>query len=147
MTTSISAPDGCPLPLVYSCSGCSSAAQLANHLALRLDREGVAEMSCISGVGGNVRSLVRRARDAVAARRPIVAIDGCALACAKSCLAERGVEPSWHLLLAASGVAKRYHADFDAAQARQIYPVLVEQLQALRAAMAPSGPAIPADSC
>ena len=27
-----------PLPLVYSCSGCSSAAQMANHLALRLDR-------------------------------------------------------------------------------------------------------------
>ncbi|MCM2338040.1 MAG: putative zinc-binding protein, partial [Lysobacter sp.] len=26
------------LPLVYSCSGCSSAAQMANHLALRLDR-------------------------------------------------------------------------------------------------------------
>ena len=30
------------LPLVYSCSGCSSAAQLANHVALRLDRAGVA---------------------------------------------------------------------------------------------------------
>ena len=30
-----------PLPLVYSCSGCSSAAQLANHLALRLDRAGL----------------------------------------------------------------------------------------------------------
>ncbi|WP_258292173.1 putative zinc-binding protein, partial [Escherichia marmotae] len=30
-------------PLVYSCSGCSSAAQMANHLALRLDRAGQAE--------------------------------------------------------------------------------------------------------
>lgn len=25
------------LPLVYSCSGCSSAAQMANHIALALD--------------------------------------------------------------------------------------------------------------
>ncbi|TAK94969.1 MAG: zinc-binding protein, partial [Aquabacterium sp.] len=40
--------------LVYACSGCSSAAQLANHLAVRLDREGIAEMSCIAGVGGRV---------------------------------------------------------------------------------------------
>jgi len=40
------------LPLVYSCSGCSSAAQLANQLAIRLDREGLAETSCIAGVGG-----------------------------------------------------------------------------------------------
>ncbi|MBS3959615.1 MAG: hypothetical protein KGZ52_09465, partial [Xanthomonadaceae bacterium] len=37
------------LPLVYSCSGCSSAAQLANRLALMLDRDGEAEMSCIAG--------------------------------------------------------------------------------------------------
>ena len=41
------------LPLVYSCSGCSSAAQLANHLAVRLDRDERAEMSCIAGVGGS----------------------------------------------------------------------------------------------
>ena len=41
-------------PLVYSCSGCSSAAQMANYLAVQLDRKGVAEMSCIVGVGGNV---------------------------------------------------------------------------------------------
>jgi uncharacterized metal-binding protein len=26
------------LPLVYSCSGASSAAQMANHIAVRLDR-------------------------------------------------------------------------------------------------------------
>ena len=46
-----------PLPLVYSCSGCSSAAQMANHLALRLDRAGAAEMSCIAGVGGGVAAV------------------------------------------------------------------------------------------
>lgn len=46
------------LPLVYSCSGCSSAAQMANYIALKLDHAGDAEMSCISGVGGNVPHLV-----------------------------------------------------------------------------------------
>ena len=34
-----------PLPLVYSCSGCSIAAQMANALAISLDLEGVAEIS------------------------------------------------------------------------------------------------------
>src|SRR6218665_1715499 len=87
------------LPLVYACSGCSSAAQLANHLALRLDREGVAEMSCIAGVGGNVRSLVRRAREAAAHGRAIIAIDGCILACTRSYLAQPPVKPTPHLLL------------------------------------------------
>ncbi|HAQ85985.1 MAG TPA: zinc-binding protein, partial [Pseudomonas sp.] len=42
------------LPLVYACSGCSNVAQLANTLAVRLDRAGLAEMSCIAGVGGRV---------------------------------------------------------------------------------------------
>ena len=46
-------------PLVYSCSGASSAAQTCNHLAVKLDRAGAAEMSCIAGVGGDVKPLVR----------------------------------------------------------------------------------------
>jgi uncharacterized metal-binding protein len=64
------------LPLVYACSGCSSAAQLANHVAVRLDRDGDAEMSCVAGLGGDVPSIMRKATDAAAAGRPIVAIDG-----------------------------------------------------------------------
>ena len=47
------------LPIVYSCSGCSSAAQMANQIAIKLDRTDVAEMSCIAGVGGNVKKLVK----------------------------------------------------------------------------------------
>ena len=39
-----------PHTLVYSCSGCSDVAQLANDVALRLDHSGAAEMSCIAGV-------------------------------------------------------------------------------------------------
>lgn len=105
------------LPLVYSCSGCSSAAQMANHLALRLDREGVAEMSCIAGVGGGVTGLVRTARS----RRRILALDGCVLACAAACLAQAGVTADRHLLLSAHGVKKRKHADYDAREAAALY--------------------------
>lgn len=101
------------LPLVYSCSGCSSAAQTANYIALKLDREGEAEMSCISGVGGNVPHLVNIARSG----RPILALDGCPLACTLHCLSERGVSADYHLQLHEYGVRKRYHAEFDQKQA------------------------------
>ncbi len=107
-------------PLVYSCSGCSSAAQLANHLAVRLDREGLAEMSCIAGVGGDVPSLVRVARDAQAASRPVLAIDGCVLSCVKSTLARHGVAPTRQLPLWQMGIRKRQHEDFDPEQARTL---------------------------
>ena len=105
------------IPLVYSCSGCSSAAQMANQLAVWLDRNGVAEMSCTAGVGGGVAGLVRTAQSG----RPILALDGCALACVSACLARAGVVADTHLLLSDHGVKKRRHAAFDDTQAAEVY--------------------------
>lgn len=104
------------LPLVYSCSGCSSAAQMANYLAIALDRRGLAEMSCIAGVGGDVPKLVRLAKSG----RQIIAIDGCALACVRNCLARHAVEPTKYHLLSDHGVRKRYRTDFDAEEAERV---------------------------
>jgi uncharacterized metal-binding protein len=111
-----------PRPLVYSCSGCSSAAQLANHVALRLDRAGVAEMSCIAGVGGDVPSLVRTARSG----RPIIALDGCPLNCVQGCLSRHGITAERHYQLQQYGVKKRRHEDFDPEQAQHV----LEQVKA-----------------
>lgn len=96
------------LPLMYSCSGCSNLAQLANHVAVSLDRAGQVEMSCIAGVGGDVGPLVRVARSG----RPIVALDGCPLACVRHSLARQGVEPTLHHVLTEWGLTKRQHEDF-----------------------------------
>jgi len=90
------------LPLVYSCSGCSSAAQTANTIAIRMDREKIAEMSCIAGVGGDVKPLVKTAKSG----RDIIAIDGCYLACSKSCLARHDVKPKYHFVLTDFDVPK-----------------------------------------
>ena len=42
--------------IVYACSGCSDAGELADRIARRLTREGVAEMSCLAGIGGRVKA-------------------------------------------------------------------------------------------
>ena len=97
-----------PLPLVYSCSGCSNIAQLANQLAIELDRENIAEMSCIAGVGGGVKKLVRLAQSG----RPIIAFDGCALHCVKHCLAQHGIVATQHFTLSEFGLKKHYKTDF-----------------------------------
>ncbi|HEY3487679.1 MAG TPA: putative zinc-binding protein [Gammaproteobacteria bacterium] len=105
------------LPLVYSCSGCSSAAQLANALAVKLDHEGYAEMSCIAGVGGDVKSLVRKAT----CGRPIIVLDGCILHCAKNCLQRHGVAPLLHMDLSEYGIKKRYHEDVSLAETWRVW--------------------------
>ncbi|MBB3230743.1 putative zinc-binding protein [Halomonas stenophila] len=100
-----------PDVLVYACSGCSDVAQLANEVALRLDHAGQAEMSCIAGVGGGVPGLVRTAR----AGRPVVAIDGCQMHCARHCLANAGVTPTEHVRLYDQGLKKRKGRRYDEA--------------------------------
>jgi uncharacterized metal-binding protein len=113
---------------VYACSGCSSAAQLANHLAIRLDRLGIAEMSCVAGLGGDVEPIIRIARRG---GRPLVALDGCPLHCVRGCLARHGLAPALHVTLTDRGVTKRQHMDFDVAQADQLLDELRSQISAL----------------
>lgn len=116
------------LPLVYSCSGCSSAAQTSNDVALALDRRNLAEMSCIAGVGGDVKKLVKVAKSG----RPIVAIDGCPLACVKNSLARHGVEPAvWHEL-SRYEVEKVYQADPDPNQVEKVLKIVVESMASLQ---------------
>lgn len=115
-------------PLIYSCSGCSNVAQLANTVALRLDRAGVGEMSCIAGVGGGVVPLVRVARSG----RPVVAIDGCKLECAKACLRQVGVEADLHVMLGDLGLRKRFGEECSEGQAEQVEDKLVEMIWGLQ---------------
>jgi uncharacterized metal-binding protein len=115
------------LPLVYSCSGCSSAAQMANYLALQLDRRGIAEMSCIAGVGGDVPGLLKTAHSG----RPIVALDGCHLKCTYSCLSRHGLSPAEHVVLSEYGVRKHKQQDFDRSEADALFAGLAARARAL----------------
>ena len=115
---------GANRPLVYSCSGCSSAAQLANQVALRLDRSGAAEMSCIAGVGGDVPHLLKMAQSG----RPILALDGCPLVCVASTLARHGLTSQRHYQLQQYGVKKRQHEGFDPEQAATVLQQVLDDL-------------------
>lgn len=115
------------LPLVYSCSGASSAAQMANHIAVKLDRLRVAEMSCIAGVGGDVKPLVRTAKSG----RPIIALDGCPLHCAAQILKRHGLKPDRHYDLSKLNVKKRKREDFDPDEAARVLQQIRDDLAPL----------------
>ncbi len=110
------------LPLVYSCSSASSAAQMANHIAVRLDRLKAAEMSCVAGVGGEVRPLVRTAKSG----RPIIALDDCPLHCTVRILKRQGVNADRHYDLSKLGVKKKMHEDFDPEEAKRLLQQIVK---------------------
>lgn len=114
------------IPLIYSCSGCSNIAQLANRVAVELDRAGVAEMSCIAGVGGGVKSLVNKAKSG----RKIIALDGCQLHCVKNCLANHDVVADRHLTLTDFDIKKVYHKDCDDEDFRKVRRLVVDAITA-----------------
>ena len=88
--------------VVYACSGCSDAGELADRIARRLSREGAAEMSCLAGIGGRVKPLVNKAAGA----ERILAIDGCPLNCTKHTLMLAGFNNFEHLELHKLGMRK-----------------------------------------
>jgi uncharacterized metal-binding protein len=88
--------------LIYACSGCSDAGELADRTARALAQSKHGEMSCLAGIGGRVKPLMMKARQAA----HIIAIDGCPLNCAKHTLAQAGFETVHHLELHRVGIRK-----------------------------------------
>lgn len=89
-----------------------------------MDREDVAEMSCIAGVGGDVKPLVKTATSG----RPIIAIDGCPLHCAKHCLARHDVSPEWHVDLSTYAIKKQKGVDPDPEEVDRTYTLLIREM-------------------
>jgi uncharacterized metal-binding protein len=89
-------------PIVYACSGCSDAGELADRVARQLTRSGIAEMSCLAGIGGRVKSLMAKGEKA----QRILVIDGCPLNCARHTLELAGLKKFDHVGLNEAGLRK-----------------------------------------
>jgi uncharacterized metal-binding protein len=66
------------LPLVFACSGCSHAGATSDQVARQLDRQRVAEMSCLAGVAAGRKPFLKKI-----AGREIWLIDGCPIECCR----------------------------------------------------------------
>lgn len=109
------------IPVVYACSGCSNAGQMANVFAARLDRALWAEMGCLAGVAGNVPEQMKNVCQAIKEGRPIWSIDGCACRCAEACLKQRDITPQHALVLTDYGYVSKKHMDVSPVEADRIF--------------------------
>ncbi len=91
-----------PATVVYACSGCSDAGEIADRVARQLTCDGVAQMSCLAGIGGRVKSLLSKAENA----ERILVVDGCPLNCARHTLELAGFKKFDHLELHKLGIRK-----------------------------------------
>jgi uncharacterized metal-binding protein len=91
-----------PTTVVYACSGCSDAGEIADRVARQLTRNGTAKMSCLAGIGGRVKSLMTTAENA----ERILLVDGCPLNCARKTFEFAGFHKFDHLELHKIGIRK-----------------------------------------
>ncbi|MGB9604779.1 MAG: putative zinc-binding protein, partial [Bryobacteraceae bacterium] len=85
-----------------SCSGVADTAEIGDRAARLLNREGVARMSCLAGIGGNVQLIVDNVKKALL----LLAIDGCDSDCARKVLERAGFEDFIHLRVTDLGMVK-----------------------------------------
>ena len=88
--------------LIFACSGAADVGAVADQAARKLTRDGAGRMFCLAGVGGRVSGIMK----ATEAADKILAVDGCPLDCAKSCLEQAGFTEFEHLQLAEMGLEK-----------------------------------------
>ena len=87
---------------LFSCSGASNVGQLSNQLAIELTENGIGNMMCAVGIGGQVAGLLRSAEGC----DRIIAIDGCPLNCTKKTLELAGLEVNRHILVTDLGIRR-----------------------------------------
>ena len=88
--------------LIFSCSGAADVGALADQAARRMTAKGYGKMFCLAGIGGRVSGIMKSTEAASA----LLAIDGCALNCAKKSLEEAGFTQFEHLQLSDLGFQK-----------------------------------------
>jgi uncharacterized metal-binding protein len=116
-----SKPESAAKVLVYACSGASNLGQLANEIAVRLDRLGLAELVCVTEVGagnGGIQS----------PGKPVIAISGCTTACCTAMLKRHGIEASRTIVLAERGVAKAKHVLVDTESTERVFGQVLAEL-------------------
>lgn len=75
--------------LIYACSGAADVGEIADKVARTLRDENFARMSCLAGIGAELKGFIESAKGACGN----ITVDGCPVACAKKVLERAGVKP------------------------------------------------------
>lgn len=89
------------LPLVFACSGCSLAGHLAYDVGQEFNRRGIAEMSCLAGVGAAKPHFLKQLRG-----REVWIVYGCSIECGLGIFAQVRRQADVHIRLHELGVKK-----------------------------------------
>jgi uncharacterized metal-binding protein len=88
--------------LIFPCSGAADVGEISDRAARLMTAQGTGKMFCLAGIGGNISGMIASAKGA----DRVLAIDGCAVDCAKKNLEQRGIEGFLHFRVTDLGMEK-----------------------------------------
>jgi uncharacterized metal-binding protein len=110
---------------LYACAGGSNVGQMANKVAVELTKKGKGKIMCTVGVGGDVPGIIKSTEGT----DEIIAIDGCALVCAKKTLERAGFTVDKHVILSELGMKKNKELDLNENEVTEIMIKVEEALE------------------
>jgi uncharacterized metal-binding protein len=88
--------------VVYVCGGSADVGELTDRAARRMDREGLASMSCLAGIGARDADITFKAEYATR----VLLMDGCPKACSRRTFENAKLHRFAHFDLSALGLPK-----------------------------------------
>jgi uncharacterized metal-binding protein len=113
--------------LLFPCSGGSNVGQISNAAGVELTRRGKAKMYCLAGMGAHVPGMVDSAQHADLR----IAIDGCAVACARKTLEQAGLRVDRAVIITELGIAKNHEFEWTYDELDQVMEAALEGMPQL----------------
>lgn len=101
---------------LYACAGGSNVGQMANKVAVELTKQGKGKIMCTVGIGGDVPGIIKSTEGT----DEIIAIDGCALVCAKKTLELAGFTVDKSIVITELGMKKGGKLDLEETELNEI---------------------------
>jgi len=113
------------LIIVAACDGASSVGQIGNEVARILTKSSPdrVRMCCLSAVAAGSKAHIEIFRKAKA----VIAINGCQLMCASNALRQKGITPTYEIVIAKEGVDKLPTLDFSDEDVERIAEKIVNE--------------------
>ena len=87
---------------MFACSGAADTAEIADRAVRQVNKERLAKMYCLAGIGGHVETITVNTQ----AANSIVAVDGCDTDCARRTLEQAGFRGFAHIRVTDLGMEK-----------------------------------------
>lgn len=110
---------------IFPCVGGSNVGQLSNKIAIELEKKGLGNLMCTSGIGGKVSGIMKSAE----ASDKIIVIDGCPLNCARNTLELAGFKVDNHIIVSEFGIKKNKDKDLKENEISEALEKTLEILQ------------------